>query len=60
MILPLDVQVKEAYSLRTGDRLHARCEEGTVTLHVQDLPMGGAFFAEGFCLVLDAKGDQQA
>lgn len=53
LTLPLDVTVKEAYSVRTNDRLHARCEDGTVTLHLSDLPMGGAFFAEGFCLVLD-------
>lgn len=44
--------VARAVSLRTGLTVRSRQENGTLTLFTDDLPMGGAFYAEGFRLEL--------
>ena len=53
LTLHLPQQVRAARSIRTGQSLHLRQSEDGVTLDLQDLAMGGAFYAEGFALEVE-------
>lgn len=53
LTLHLPQQVRAARSIRTGQSLHLRRNEDGVTLDLQDLAMGGAFYAEGFALEVE-------
>ncbi len=53
LTLDIDKKVIKARCIRTGDILHARNEGGKVTLDLSQIPMGGAFFAEGFCITVE-------
>lgn len=44
----VDGKVKEVTSMRGGQPLQIRQENGVLTINLSDFPMGGAFYAEGF------------
>lgn len=48
--LNLDLKVNCAYSMRTNDKIDVRNEDGFITISTENIPLGNAFFAEGFCL----------
>lgn len=50
LLLPLDLPNARAVSLRTGQTLPCRATADGLRLDLQDLPTGGAFYAEGFRL----------
>lgn len=52
---PLDSCVKRVTGLRTNTAIRFRQEDHQLTLFLQDLPLGSAFYAEGFCLEIAAN-----
>ena len=42
--------VRKVTSMRTGASVRFRQEGSTVTIFPENVPMGGAFYAEGFCI----------
>ena len=52
LTLHLDRPVRQAHCMRTGEALHFRAGADGLTLDLRQLPMGGAFYAEGFRLTL--------
>lgn len=52
LTLHLDRPVRQAHCMRTGEALHFRAGDDGLTLDLRQLPMGGAFYAEGFRLTL--------
>lgn len=50
LTLSLDVPVEKVVSVRTGQPVPFRSTDAGLVLNLQDLPMGGAFYAEGFRL----------
>lgn len=50
--LPVEVPVRKVTGMRTGVSVKFRQENGSLSLFLEEFPLGGAFYAEGFCLVL--------
>lgn len=50
LTLSLDVPVEKVVSVRTGQPVPCRSTDAGLVLDLYDLPMGGAFYAEGFRL----------
>ena len=53
LALRVERTVKKAVSMRTGISVRFRQEGNDVTLYLENIPMGGAFYAEGFRLITD-------
>lgn len=55
LTLPLDISITGARCMRTGQSLHFRRSGAQLTLQLENVALGGAFYAEGFELLTDGS-----